>query len=223
VLVIKKGPFIKKRGVINEGLPSDVRKGLPFREISLECSEAMPPISNDNPLYFLTSVTNLRLPVFQTDRLKKVLTDAFIEARASAEFKLFAYVIMPDHYHVITDNKLKASEVLRYLNGISARRVINYLKDNNHVSSLNKLRKEEGRNGYKYSLWEHHSNTFLITTESMMLQKVNYIHLNPVDEQLVDEPVDYLFSSFRFWSNRMRHPQEPLEVDTKELVWKALK
>jgi putative transposase len=183
----------------------------------------MPPISNDNPLYFLTSVTNKRLPVFQTDRLKKILTNALAEAKVSGGIKIYAYVIMPDHYHVITDSQRKASEVLRYVNGISARRVINYLKDNNQVSSLNKLRKDEGKNGYKYSLWEHHSNTFLITTESMMMQKVNYIHLNPVEGKLVDEPCDYLFSSFRIWSNRMPHLQEPLAVDFKELVWKALK
>ncbi|MGB7210606.1 MAG: transposase [Pyrinomonadaceae bacterium] len=184
----------------------------------------MPPISNDNPLYFLTAVTNRRLPVFQTDKLKKLLADAFNEARTSGGFKIFAYVIMPDHYHIITDSQLRASQVLRYLNGISARRVINYLKENGYTSSLDKLKKEEeGKKEYKYSLWEHHSNTFLITTESMLMQKVDYIHRNPVEDQFVEHPDQYQFSSVRYWHRRSLSESEPLDVDIKDLQWKQPK
>src|SRR4051812_3064219 len=90
--------------------------------------EAMPPISKDNLLYFITSVTHHRLPIFQTDKLKQILAEAFNEARTSLGFKIYSYVFMPEHYHVVTDGKQKPSDTLRYLNGISARRVINYLK-----------------------------------------------------------------------------------------------
>ena len=85
-------------------------------------------ISKDNPFYYLTSVTNNRLPVFRTDKFKKIASNALDEARKSADILIFAYVIMPDHYHLITDSSRKPSEVLRYLNGITARRIINYLK-----------------------------------------------------------------------------------------------
>jgi REP element-mobilizing transposase RayT len=121
---------------------------------------------------------------------------------------------MPDHYHIITDNHRKPSEVLRYLNGISARRIIDYLKENEYIYSLDKLKKEEGRKEYKYSLWEHHSNTFLLTTESMLLQKVNYIHKNPVED-------DYRFSSVRYWQRRPLLDVEPLEMDIKDISWKV--
>jgi REP element-mobilizing transposase RayT len=180
----------------------------------------MPLISSDKPLYFLTSVTKDRLPVFRTDTLKRILSDAFIEARNSSGILIFAYVIMLDHYHIITDSSRKPSDVLRYLNGISARRVINHLKENGHESSLAKLRKDESAREYKYSLWQHHSNTFVITSESKAMEKANYIHLNPVEEGLVDAPTDYLFSSFRYWANRPLMEDEPLEVDIKHLDWR---
>ena len=48
-------------------------------------------------------------------------------ARRSAGFALFAYVIMPEHLHVLADGILQASETLRYINGILSRRVIGYL------------------------------------------------------------------------------------------------
>ena len=38
-------------------------------------------ISKDSPVYYLTSVANNRLPVFQTDKLKNLMCDALSEAR----------------------------------------------------------------------------------------------------------------------------------------------
>jgi len=51
--------------------------------------------------------------VFRKDEIKKVLCDAIDEAHNSAGFLLFAYVIMIDHLHVITDQPKPISEVLR--------------------------------------------------------------------------------------------------------------
>jgi REP element-mobilizing transposase RayT len=72
-------------------------------------------ISIDTPALFLTAVAKNRLPVFQKDRIKKVTCEAIDEARASCGFLLFAYVIMPDHVHLLTDAPRKASEVLQYI------------------------------------------------------------------------------------------------------------
>ena len=58
-------------------------------------------ISKDSPVYYLTSVANNRLPVFQTEKLKNLLCDALSEARISAHLLIFAYVIMPDHIHAL--------------------------------------------------------------------------------------------------------------------------
>jgi REP element-mobilizing transposase RayT len=97
-------------------------------------------ISRDNPFLYLTSVTNNRLPVFRTDRFKEIVAQALDEARRSAGILIFAYVIMPDHMHLITDSSRKSSEALRFLNGITAKRVIDHLKANNFAASLERLR-----------------------------------------------------------------------------------
>ena len=179
----------------------------------------MPLISKNNPFYFITSVTHNRLPVFRTDKLKEILCKAFGESKNSAELLIFAYVVMPDHFHIITDSKLNQSDTLRYLNGISARRVIGYLKENGFETSLIKLRTETKDRGYKHSLWEHHSNTFEIKTEEVLMQKVNYIHQNPVEEDLIEHPEEYRWSSCRFWKG-FPNDDEPLEVDFKKIGWR---
>jgi len=104
----------------------------------------------------------------------------------------------------------------RYLNGVTARRIIDYLKTHDFTSSLKKLRQAEKADKYRYSLWEHHSDKFLLTSESMFMQKVKYIHNNPVKEGLVEKPDDYYFSSARIWI-RKQLDKEPMEMDYDQI------
>ena len=99
----------------------------------------MVTISRDTPCLYLTAVAKDRLPVFRTDALKKVACDALSEARQSGSFFIFAYVIMPDHLHVLTDGARKTSDVLRFTKGITSHRIIGYLKEQGYESSLEKL------------------------------------------------------------------------------------
>ena len=73
-------------------------------------------ISIDTPFYFFTSVAHDRLPIFRTDKLKKIMVDALDEARRSHGLFIFAYVIMLDHYHIITNDSRDPSDTLRLLN-----------------------------------------------------------------------------------------------------------
>jgi len=83
-------------------------------------------ISKDSPVFYLTSVANDRIAVFQKAKLKNIVCNALNEARTSAGLLIFAYVIMPDHLHALIASQRKPSEVLRYVNGIPAHRVINF-------------------------------------------------------------------------------------------------
>ena len=146
------------------------------------------------------------------------MVEALGEARRSANFLIFSYVIMPDHYHIITDGKREPSDTLRFLNGISAKRILDHLKAN-AAASLEKLKMSEKKRGYKYSVWEHHADTFLVTSESMLMQKVNYFHFNPVKAGLVGHPDEYLYSSSRIW-NRRPSDDEPLKMDIEKIEWR---
>jgi REP element-mobilizing transposase RayT len=74
-------------------------------------------MSRDNPCLSITSVARDRLPVFRNDAVKKIVCAAFDEARHSGGFAIFAYIIMPDHLHIITDGALKVRDTLRFLKG----------------------------------------------------------------------------------------------------------
>jgi REP element-mobilizing transposase RayT len=133
-------------------------------------------VSSNTPVLYITVVTKDRLPVFGRDELKDLFCAALVEAQKSGGFLIFGYVVMPDHYHMLTDNTLKASEVLRFSNGISARRVIDYLKQKQCTSSLEKLRHLDRGRGYHHSLWQHKPDTRLIYTEEAFRSRLRYIH-----------------------------------------------
>jgi len=179
----------------------------------------MVTISRDTPCLSITSVAHDRLPVFRTDTVKKIVCAALDEARQSGGFAIFAYVIMPDHLHLITEGALKPSDTLRFVNGISSHRLISYLKENNYTISLGKLRDAKKARGHTYSLWDGQSNVLPVFGETFFMQRVNYIHQNPVRAGLVERPEDYLWSSVRCW-NRWPREDEPLLMDLDKITWR---
>ena len=176
-------------------------------------------ISQDSPALYITVVTRDRLPVFRTEQMKQVLCSAVDEARKSGRFLLFAYVIMVDHLHLLTSRSSTTSEVLRVLKGISARRVINYLKENGHQTSLAKLQHRDRERNYKYSLWQTEKNVLPVFSEGMLMEKVNYIHQNPVRGGLAQSVLDYRWSSARIWRG-CPVENEPLLMDQDQIYWR---
>jgi putative transposase len=179
----------------------------------------MPHISRDNPCFYLTCVTKDRLPVFRSDSIKEIACRAIDEARRSAGFALYAYVVMQNHFHLITDSSRDSSDVLRFVNGVTSHRVIDWLRRNNHLRSLEKLKIEARERRHKYSLWDHHPNVRLLWDEKMLMERVHYTHQNPVRLGLVERAQDYRWSSVRCW-NRTALDDEPLLVDVDKIEWR---
>jgi len=176
-------------------------------------------ISRTTPAYYFTSVAHHRLAIFRTGKLKGVLCDAFKEVRKKHGILILAYVIMPDHVHLLIRSEKEMSEALRLLNGVSARRVIQYLSDNGFAESLSKLRGETRERNHKHSVWQHHSDSLEIFGEKTFWQKVDYIHQNPVRANLVENSTDYRFSSARHWAGNVL-ADEPLMTDHLEIDWR---
>ncbi len=132
---------------------------------------------------------------------------------------IFAYVIMLDHMHLLTDCPKNSSEVLRYFKGITGRRVIDYLQEKKYESSLGKLRHAEWKRNHKYSLWQQEKNVFSVFSESTFMQKVNYIHSNPVRAGIAEKAIDYRWSSARSWQRRDTE-DEPKTVDIDRIQWR---
>jgi hypothetical protein len=61
-----------------------------------------------------------------------------------------------------------------------------------------------------------------LTAESTFMQRVHYIHQNPVRAGLVERAEEYRWSSVRCWK-RCPLDDEPLRVDVDQIVWRTLR
>lgn len=52
----------------------------------------------------------------------------------------------------------------------------------------------------KYQFWRHDNKPIELWSNKVIFEKLNYIHYNPVEEGLVVNPADYLYSSARDYS-----------------------
>ena len=108
------------------------------------------------------------------------------------------------------------------MKGITARRVIDYLKEHNYSASLAKLQHQVRERNYRYSLWQKEKNVFPIFSEGLFMQKVNYTHNNPVRAGMVEKATDYRWSSARIW-RACPLDDEPLLMDIDRIVWRKSK
>ena len=52
----------------------------------------------------------------------------------------------------------------------------------------------------KYQFWRHDNKPIELWSNKVIAEKINYIHNNPVEEGLVYNPEDYVYSSARDYS-----------------------
>jgi REP element-mobilizing transposase RayT len=128
-------------------------------------------VSRDSQALYITIVTKDRLPVFQTEKIKTIACRAIDEARTSGEFLLFAYVIMPDHMHLLTNCPNTSADVLRYVKGITGRRVIDYLKEKKYERSLAKLRMRNGSESMTIHFGSKRRMYFLFSARPSLCRK----------------------------------------------------
>jgi REP element-mobilizing transposase RayT len=103
--------------------------------------------------------------------------------------KLIAYVLMPDHTHLIVNPKDgRIKEFTGKLKSVSARAIVQTA----HGIDF-KFDPEES----SHLVWQESFKATPLWSAWMIWQKINYIHANPVKAGLVNSAKDYRWSSFR--------------------------
>lgn len=111
-----------------------------------------PAPSFSDYLQFVTTRTNRGLPLFRHPQLCREFLKALAELREGDSFQLFAYVVMPDHVHLLlrpVDGRV--SSLMRKIKTLSARRVVEAMKGVGRTRLLSALRKPSpGRQRHTY-------------------------------------------------------------------------
>ena len=144
-----------------------------------------------------------RLPLLSRDRTRGWFVEAIEEARSLACFDLWAYVIMPEHAHLLVwprDSKHGISEILWRIKRPVGRRAIAFL-EREAPEWLSRLTVPHGDGTFERRFWQAGGGYDRNVVEpKTALRIVDYIHLNPVRRQLVERPEDWEWSSARWYA-----------------------
>ena len=141
-----------------------------------------------------------RLPLLNKDRTRQWLQDALEIARSKYDADLLAYVIMPEHVHVLINPRqtnYDIAAIQKTLKQSVSRKALNWLKEHD-PAFLKRLEGEKAGNRTRYHFWQPGGGYDRNIIEPETLKKaINYIHLNPVRRSLVNMPADWPWSSAR--------------------------
>lgn len=152
-------------------------------------------------IYFTTaSILNWQ-PLLLDNAYKHILIESLQYLTANQRLIIFAYVIMPNHLHIIwvdLENKNKESAMGSFFK-FTAHAFLKKLSKENSLALNNFLVDKADR---KYQFWQRNKLDIEIYNEKVFEQKLEYIHDNPVQPKwkLVEKASDYRYSSASFYN-----------------------
>ncbi len=151
---------------------------------------------NPDGLYFITFAVQGWVDVFTRNKYKDILVDNLAYCQKQKGLELFAWCIMTNHVHMIAkaEGKYSLSEILRDFKKYTSKAVIKAIVDNDFESRREMLLKHFSTpEGIRF--WRSDNNPVELWSNAVITEKLNYIHLNPVEEGLVFRAEDYVYSS----------------------------
>ncbi|MBX2894062.1 MAG: transposase [Cyclobacteriaceae bacterium] len=138
------------------------------------------------------------LPVLSRDIEKKIIIDSLRFLVSAQRIKITAFVLMDTHFHLIWQvlGEHKREDVQRDFLRFTAQQLLKQLR-NEKSELLSKL--QVNTKDRTYQVWQRNSLSIELRSAKVFLQKLEYIHNNPVKAGLCALPEDYRYTSARFY------------------------
>lgn len=131
----------------------------------------------EGDLHFVTFSCYHGLGYLETPTARDVFEDALQKVHSRYRFGVIGYVVMPEHVHLLV------SEPGRELLAVA----------------LQSLKLSVARRTRKRTFWLPRYYDFNVYTEAKRVEKLNYMHWNPMKRGLLDRPEDWRWSSYRYY------------------------
>jgi putative transposase len=149
-------------------------------------------------LHFITTSCYQRAPSLGNPRNRDLFLRVLEQVRRRYRFVVVGYVVMPEHVHLLLSEPERGdpSLVMQALKQGFARRLLGRLR---RTSSAQQgcLWNRALENGH---IWQRRFYDFVVRTERKRIEKLRYMHGNPVKRELVREPEQWRWSSYRHYA-----------------------
>ncbi len=141
------------------------------------------------------------LPSLNNNRAREIVVEHLNRARTKHKFKILAYVIMPNHVHLV----LHPTEVMKLgmvIGEIKSRTARQWFAESKVAS-----------NSGKRVFWQSRCYDHNCRSKAAVIEKINYCHTNPVRSGLVKDQGDWNWSSYNWYQGKQ---PVPLIMDGEE-------
>jgi REP-associated tyrosine transposase len=147
-------------------------------------------------LHFITCSCYRRLPFLGSARARDRFLAILEQTRQRYRFVVVGYVVMPEHIHLLmTEPEVGTPST-----------VIQVLKQRSARALLPKRKRTDPRQGNLFgerklhrAFWQARFYDFNVWTTKKRVEKLRYMHRNPVQRGLVESPEQWRWSSYRFY------------------------
>jgi putative transposase len=135
-------------------------------------------------LHFITISCHRHTHILKSPEACNTLQKILEETRQKYLFHILGYVFMSNHIHLLVtepDGKKLATAIQVFKQRFSRTRTDEFV-------------------------WEPRYHDFNVFTDAKRIEKLRYMHRNPVKAGLVERPEDWPWSSFRAYAANQSHP-----------------
>jgi REP element-mobilizing transposase RayT len=160
-------------------------------------------IHNPEGLYF-TSFAPIAIRITRID-YRDIILDNLSYCQKEKGLLLYAWCLMTNHIHMIVKVKggLELTGIIRDFKKFTSQQLIKAIQEHPGESRkewmLSKFRNAGAynSNNNEYQFWQQNNKPIELWSVSVIQQKLDYIHMNPVEAGFVEKPEEYLYSSAR--------------------------
>jgi putative transposase len=132
-------------------------------------------------------------------RARNTFVQILRETRDRYGFSLVGYVVMPEHIHLLISEPSRGtpSTVIQVLKQLLSRRLRRRNRNAVGQTRLAFARDDDSHRRF----WQRRFYDFSVWSLKKRVEKLHYMHMNPLKRKLVHHPRDWPWSSFSFYSD----------------------
>ena len=157
---------------------------------------------------FVTTTVEGFCPALAPEPVARMFLDTLQFYRSRGDLLLHGWVVMPEHVHLLlTPVRGSISDMMELLKRYTSRQILAWCKEQGRADDL-RFYAERGKiDGEGYSVWMRSFRSVPLQGDQAVLDKIGYIHGNPVRRGLCQTPEDWPWSSARGYSEVAPNPE----------------
>ena len=160
-------------------------------------------VSDNQIPYFVTSTVVGWIDVFSREQYKEIICNSLLFCQKEKGLVLNAYVIMSNHIYLIISaaQGYEIAHIMRDFKKFTSKKIVAAIENNPQESRRKWMLNMFGYAGQnnnsneQYQFWQQEYHPIALDTPEKTVQRLNYLHENPVRSGIVWLPEQYKYGS----------------------------